>query len=363
MKNLHASLLLLVTLLVMSFVPLSAQDSTEELPVVQAGFPELDPAEITHFEVIEETEDTITVRHLYGETTFPRHPQRIVTEMNTAEILISLGIIPVGYMSLADQGISPIIAEVAPEMTLLPVVEGPNYEQILEMEPDLIIGSLWMGTGADASEYELMSAIAPTVPFATWPGLMWKDSTRQVAALFDRQEQAEAVIADYDVRVAAAREQIAPVFGEETVSQLLFFGPTAWLYSPFEEQDGHIYAEDSIGWLYYELGLMPGPGIVKLLGVEEGGFIPWVEITGEQLPEIQAEHLVVFPNGYSGAQGISEGYVDYTETPIWRALPAVQADRVYVITGVNKARGYYTQLDNIEIFVDIVTADQEETSD
>ncbi len=359
----NLSILLLLALLFVGVVPLTAQDDTEELPVVQAGFPELDPAEVTNFEIIDETEDTITVRHLYGETTFPRNPQRIVTEMNTAEILISLGIIPVGYMALEDQGISPVIAEVAPDMVLLSVSEGPNYEQILELEPDLIIGSLWMGTGADESEYELMSSIAPTLPFTMWPGLIWKDATREVAELFDREEQAEAVIADYDDRVAEAREQIAPVFGDETISQLLFFGPTAWLYSPFEEFEGHIYSEDSIGWLYYELGLTPGPGVINLLGGNTEEFIPWVEITGEQLPEILAQHIVVFPNGYSGAEGISEGYTEYINSTIWQALPAVQANNVYVITGVNKARGYYTKLDNIEIFVEIVTANLEETSE
>lgn len=338
-------------------------EATTALPVVQAGFPSLNPADITHFEVIEETADTITVRHLHGETTFPRNPQRIVTDMNTAEILISLGIIPVGYLSPEGQGISPVIAEVAPDMTLLPVVESPNYEQILTLQPDLIIGASWIGTSGDASEYERMSALAPTVPFTIWPGLLWADSTRQVAALFGREAQAEAVIADYNQRVAQAREQIAPVFGDETVSQLLFFGPSAWLYSPTDVHDGYIYSEDSIGWLYYELELMPGPGMVRLFLDETDEVIPFLEITGELLPEIEAQHLIVFPNGYSGAEGISEGYLDYIESPIWQALPAVQAGNVYVITGVNKSRGYYTKLDNIEIFVDIVTASLTDTSD
>lgn len=335
--------------------------SATELPVVQAGFPELNPAEITQFEIVDETEDTITIKHLYGETVIPRNPQRIVTEMNTAEVLISLGVIPVGYISYEDQGISPIIAEQAPDMTWLPVIEGPNYEQILELEPDLIIGSLWMGTDGNIAEYELMSEIAPTVPLTVWPGLIWKDTTLQFGTLFDQEELAESLIADYDARVAIAQEQIAPVFGDETVSQLLFFGPSAWLYSPFEVYEDHIYAEDSIGWLYYELGLRPGPGIVSLLGADTEEFVQWVEITGEQLPEIQSQHLVVFPNGYSGAEGISEGYLNFSDSPIWQALPAVKADNVYVITGVNKSRGYYTKLDNIEIFTEIVTSHLDDT--
>lgn len=357
----YTYILNLLVIIMMTATPLIAQEVVEELPVVQAGFPSLDPTEVTHFEVIDETEETITVQHQYGETTFPRNPQRIVTDMNTAEILISLDIIPVGYMSPEGQGISPIIAELAPEMVLLPVIEGPNYEQILLLEPDLIIGASWMGTDGNVNDYDLMSTIAPTVPFSIWPGLLWDDSTRQMADLFDREEQAEAVISDYNDRVADAREQIEPIFGNDTVSQLLFFGPTAWLYSPIDEFEGHTYAEDATGWLYYELGLTPGPSMINLLSHEEEGmFIPFLEITGEFLPEITAQHLVVFPNGYSGADGISEGYTDYIISPIWQNLPAIQAENLYVITGVNKSRGYYTRLDNIEIFVDVVTRSLED---
>lgn len=312
------------------------------------------------FDIVEKTEETVTIRHLYGETTIPRNPQRIVTEMNTGEILISLGIIPVGYISPEDQGISPTLAEVAPNMVHLPVVDGPNYEQILALDPDLIIGSWMMGTGGDQAQYELLNAIAPTIPFNDWPGAYWQDSTRQVAMIFDLEEQAEVVIADYDAHVQEIRARIAPVFGDETVTPLLFFGPTAWLYTPREASNGRVSPEDSVGWLYHELALKPGEDILELVGGDETALgSPYLEITGELLPKITAEHLVVFPNGYSGAEGISEGFVDYQESPIWQNVPAVQEGNVYAITGVNKSRGYYTAKDNMQIFADIVTGERD----
>lgn len=312
------------------------------------------------FEIIAKTDETVTVHHQYGETTIPRNPQRVVTEMNTGEILVSLGILPVGYVAYEDQGISPILAEAAPDMRFLPVVDGPNYEQIVELQPDLIIGSWMMGTDGNQEHYELLSAIAPTLPFNDWPGNYWEDSTHQVAMLFDREAQAEAVLADYDAYVQEVREQIAPIFGDETVTSLLFFGPSAWLYAPRNANNGRVTPEDSVGWLYHELGLTPGEEILELIGGDEAGLSKgFLEITGELLPEITANHLVVFPNGYSGAEGISEGYTEYQESPLWAAVPAVQAGNVYVITGVNKSRGYYTKKENMRIFADIVTSKRE----
>ncbi|MEM7125988.1 MAG: iron-siderophore ABC transporter substrate-binding protein [Chloroflexota bacterium] len=312
------------------------------------------------FDIVEMTEETVTVRHQYGETTIPRNPQRVVTEMNTGEIMVSLGVMPVGYIAFEDQGISPILAEAAPDMVFLPVVDGPNYEQIVALDPDLIIGSWMMGTDGNEEHYELLSAIAPTLTFNDWPGSYWQDSTRQVAMLFDRQKQAEAVIADYDAFVQETRERIAPIFGDETVSPLLFFGPTPWLYTPRYAYDDRVVPEDSTGWLYHELGLTPGDEIAELIGSDMLGLSNvFLEISGEQLPEMTADHLVVFPNGYSGAEGISEGYTEYLESPIWATLPAVQAGNVYAITGVNKSRGYYTKKDNMRIFADIVTGASE----
>lgn len=334
----------------------------ERMPVYDvelAGYPPL-TSKPALFDIVEKSDETVTVRHQYGETVIPRDPQRIVTEMNTGEIIVSLGILPVGYIAFEDQGISPILAEAAPDMLFLPAVDGPNYEQIVALEPDLIIGSWMMGTDGNQEQYELLSEIAPTLPFNDWPGIYWQDSTRQVAMLFDREEQAEAVIADYDAQVQEIRARIAPIFGDETVSPLLFFGPTPWLYTPREVNNGGVAPEDSVGWLYHELALTPGPEILELLGDGAGGLSSqFLEIPAELLPEMSAEHLVIFPNGYSGAQGISDGYIEFQESALWATLPAVQAGNVYPITGVNKSRGYYTRLENMHIFADIVTGDSD----
>jgi iron complex transport system substrate-binding protein len=362
MKYRTFSILMLLALLLVSVVSLAAQDdSGDPLPVVEAGFPESSEEPITLFEILEKTDEAITVRHLHGETTIPRNPERIVTDSVTAEALIALGIEPIGFMVWEDRGVEPVMAELAPNMTILPVIEGPNFEQVLTLEPDLIVGGNFSGT-YEAERYERMSAIAPTLPFNDGMELAIDDTLRQVGELFDRQEEAEAVITNYNEQVADYRARILPVLGDETVSPLLFFGPSAWLYSPIEDYEGRIYSSNAIGWIYYDLGLTPGPGMINFLNDISEEVIPWVEITGEQLPEIQADHLIVFPNGYGEATEISDGYLEYTESPIWQALPAVKNGNIHIVVGVNVGRGYYTRLANMEALVNALELISEEGS-
>ncbi|MEM7030656.1 MAG: ABC transporter substrate-binding protein [Chloroflexota bacterium] len=326
----------------------------------EAGFPLLSAPAEPLFEIIEKTDDTITVRHQYGESTIPRNPERIITEYWTSELLISIGIMPIGHISWEDEGISPIVTAEAPDMIYLPAAEGANYEQVATLEPDLIIGANWIGGYGDENEYKLMSAIAPTLPFNGCPCNYRREATLLLGELFDRQEEATQFLADYDQQVSDLRAQVSQVFGDETVSPLIFWGPDPWLYAPRYPEDGRVYIEDTAGWLYHEMGLAPGPEIMGLLVPDEGEFLWGVDlISGELLPEIQADHLVVFPNGYSNAEGISGEYTEFTENQLWQTLPAVQADNVHLIIGVNKARGYYTLLDNMRIFADTISGESQ----
>lgn len=366
------SVLLMLALLMVSVAPLAAQDATEEptdtenvyqpfgdIPVDEAGFPPLsEPFPL--FEVIEETDETITVQHLRGETTFPRNPERIVVSLGTEEILLSLGIVPIATAARTD--VSPVVREVAPDLIFLPVVDsGPNLEQLLELEPDLIIGWSFLG-GNNPDDYDLISEIAPTVIFNIAPQFNFQDSTRQIATLFDREEEAEEAISDYNERVESIRNQVAPIFGDDTVSPILFFGDTPSLFSPRFELEGRVYVLESVSWLYHELRLTPSAEQAALLMTDEG-LVFRAELSGELLPEIQAEHLVVFPAGYSGANEPGEGYFEFTDgNLVWEALPAVQSGDIYLITGVNRASGYYTYLDTMERFAEAVLA-QTEASD
>ena len=339
----------------------AAQDTAQKpatpfTPLELAGFPPTEPG-YPLFDIVEKGADTITVRHSYGETVIPRRPQRIIAPYDTAEALITLGINPLAHPGYDD--LSPVLKERAPEVIFLPFTElGPDPEAVLALEPDLIIGyEDSIGARGQEGQYALMREIAPTVVFYN-STVYWQDLLRQLGDLFDRRERAEEVIADYNEQVLGLRERVAVVMGNESVTPVLFFD-SPWLYGPVYEVEGSFYPSNYVSWLYQELQLTPSPELRQIFGEGGPGFgEAYFELSEELLPELQADHLIVFPGGYSGATTVAESYTEYTDKAVWQAIPAVQAGNVHVITGVNIVFGYYTALDAMERFADAIESNE-----
>jgi iron complex transport system substrate-binding protein len=151
------------------------------------------------------------VAHQYGETTVPAPPERVVSVgVTEQDILLELGVVPVGVTEWYGEQPSatwpwarPLLDGAEPEV--LSVADGFEFERIAALEPDLIVGT---NAGITKRDYELLSAIAPTITSiagATQYFSPWQDQTLQVAralgreadgqALVDRVEQAYADVA------------------------------------------------------------------------------------------------------------------------------------------------------------------------
>ncbi|MEM8717656.1 MAG: ABC transporter substrate-binding protein [Cyanobacteria bacterium P01_G01_bin.4] len=320
------------------------------------GFPPLSgPSKL--FDILERTEDAVTVEHAYGELTIPSNPQRVVAAYEAAEALIALGIMPTAYPGWTD--VPEVLKEQAPDIEWIQIVdEGPNLEELAAFEPDLIIDTQsWMGANGESDNYEVVNEIAPTLVFYTRPGY-WQELVLQLGELFDRTEQAEAVIADYNQQIVPLRERVKAVIGDETVAPIKVYGETdVILYGPSFTNEGSTYPGLETVWLYRELQLTPGPEVREVFG--KGGPSTdsyWFPVPQEFLPELQADHLVVFPDGgLVETIDEAEGYLGLTEQPIWKALPAVHADNVHEMLGVARnALGYYTLLEAMNAFADAV---------
>ncbi|MEM6612427.1 MAG: iron-siderophore ABC transporter substrate-binding protein [Cyanobacteria bacterium P01_C01_bin.72] len=81
--------------------------------------------------------------------------------------------------------------------------EQPSFEEILQVQPDLIIG-----TTANNSQYETLSQIAPTILFERNEP---ETILRGVAQAVNRSGQAEQVLTEVEQRMAAARKSFAPI--------------------------------------------------------------------------------------------------------------------------------------------------------
>ncbi|MEM7325702.1 MAG: ABC transporter substrate-binding protein [Actinomycetota bacterium] len=320
--------------------------------IVAAGFPEAAPFD-PPITIAPGSDGSVTVAHQFGETLIPAEPDRVISDLFNVEELIAIGLEPAGYTTFPNREVPESVATLAPDMVVIESVDGLNYEQIALLEPDLIVQFVF-----DQETYELLSEIAPTVPleFSIYGYLDGR--LRIMGQLFDRPTETEAAIAEYIDRVAGARDQAQSIFGDESVSNLIFFGPEAFVYGPRLQQGEDVIANLDMSWLYDELGLTPGPFVADQLGNGSGNLeFGQVQVSRELVTELQADHLVVFPNGYTELEGLPDDYTDFINTALWATLPAVEADNVYPLTGQVSPRGYFTRLAMIEGFVEAAGAD------
>ncbi|MGJ3562234.1 ABC transporter substrate-binding protein [Streptomyces sp. INA 01156] len=102
-----------------------------------------------------------TVQTAFGEVKIDGTPKKVVT-LNDASLdtALSLGVTPVGTSAARGaEGAPAYLGEQAEGIPLVATVREPNTEAILKAEPDLIL----TGPDLEKSQYETLSAIAPTI--------------------------------------------------------------------------------------------------------------------------------------------------------------------------------------------------------
>ena len=152
----------------------------------------------------------MTVEHIHGETTIPEQPTRVVSVgLTEQDTLLQLGVVPVGVTEWYGEQPSAIwpwardlLGDAEPEV--LTTSNGFEFEKIAALEPDLIVGT---NAGITKKDYELLSAIAPTVTNVPGsPGYVssWQDQALQVARALGREEDGQALVDDGETAYADA---------------------------------------------------------------------------------------------------------------------------------------------------------------
>lgn len=154
--------------------------------------------------------DGVVIEHAHGETVIPEKPQRIVTlGWMTPDIVAALGTNPIGMEEVwgADEsGYQPwfedfVTEEYGETPEIIPFTDdGPNYEAIKALKPDLIL-SLY--SGITDVQYERLTEIAPTVPYIdrAWDPSTWEDMTRTIGKAMSEDAKAEELIAETEEQI------------------------------------------------------------------------------------------------------------------------------------------------------------------
>ena len=245
-------------------------DATAAAPVAAGSFP-------------------VTIEHAFGSTTIDAGPPRVVTwGWGSADAAIALGTTPVAipFQSYGGdaKGVLPWIAEALEERgETLPTVlpdssEEPPYEEIAAAEPDLILAPY---SGVTEKQYQLLSAIAPTVAY---PGEAWATPWRETISIVGRalgkDAEAEALLADVDERFAAEAAE-HPELAGKSVAMVWDAGGTFYVY---KEADPRVEAT-------LALGLTSAPSVDALAN---GGETFYYTLSYEELDKLESDILVSF---------------------------------------------------------------------
>ena len=160
----------------------------------------------------------VTIKHIFGETTVPGPPKRVVSAgLTEQDDLLAVGIAPIAVTNwFGDQpfGVWPWAQPKlgAAKPVLLRVDNGIQVDQIAKLKPDLIVA---INAGLDSDTYQKLSAIAPTIAQSDGAAFFepWRDQAAAVGKAVFRADQMTRLIDGVDAKFAAVA-QANPGFKE-----------------------------------------------------------------------------------------------------------------------------------------------------
>jgi iron complex transport system substrate-binding protein len=163
----------------------------------------------------------VTIRHVFGETTVPEPPRRVVSAGFTGQDdLLALGVVPIAVTNwFGDQPFAvwpwarPKLGNAKP--VVLNLDNGIQVGQIAGLKPDLIVAT---DAGVDQDTYQKLSAIAPTLPQSDGDAFFepWKDQATAIGRAVYQPDQMKSLINGVDHSFAAIADKY-PQFKDKKV--------------------------------------------------------------------------------------------------------------------------------------------------
>lgn len=253
----------------------------------------------------EQTEQTIT--YLGKDYNVPAEISTLAAaSLESMEDAAILGVKPAGAITVGGE-LPEYLAEELQGAESIGEKTQPNYETLLEMKPDVILGT----SKFQPDVAEQLNKVATMFP-VSHVSTDWENNLRLMAELTGKQEQADQIISQYkqdaqDLK-AKAEESLTDkkVFTIRVRGGSLFLYPESVYFNPV---------------LYSDLGLSV-PEEIKAVKAQE--MIPL-----EKLAEMNPDYIFLQFAENENAENPA-ALDDLTNNPIWKSIEAVKNDHVYV---------------------------------
>jgi iron complex transport system substrate-binding protein len=310
MKYRTFTILMLLALLLVSAVPLAAQDDVTEC---EAGFRLFDNEYLAT--------DPLCI---------PENPERIVAAWPFNITALLRADAPIVGM-IDQEFVIGQFPEWEAELAEITDLGRPlNLELMLTLEPDLIIAPSFLAENPDT-----LTAVAPTVLFEWESTHIWREVTELMFDAAGEREAFEAIVTEQDSRIA----ELSGLLGDGTRQELslvnMYYG-NVYLYTQYSP--GGMIAEE-LGFARPEAQLLPvTPDELADNPDAYPNFEPYIQtVSLELIDRAAGDFIIVF--GDFNTDDEAQTYFDTaTESPLWQTLDAVQTGNVFVST-VNYAGG------------------------
>lgn len=252
------------------------------------------------------------IEHAMGETTIEGTPEKVVTLYQGAtDATTLLDIEPVGIVeSWVEKPIYTYLRDDLEGTKIVGEETQPNLEEIAALNPDVIFASKMR----HEEIYEKLNQIAPTV--AIEDVFDYKGTVALMGETLNKQEEADAIIADWNERLEDFKEKAAEKLGDDWPKNVSLIN--------FRSDHARIYFDSFAGTVLREAGFeRPANQQEDIWGVK---------LTDkESITEMNADVFYVF---MSDEPAVKESYEDWTSHPLWENLDAVKNDEVYMVDEV-----------------------------
>lgn len=251
---------------------------------------------------------TRTIEYLGESYEVPEKVERIVVTgaMEAMEDMVVLDVHPVGAIAIGGK-FPELYASVTDKAESIGEKIKPNFEKILELNPDVILGS----TKFPEEVQSKLEKIAPTI-LVSHISTNWESNLNLLAELTGKQADAEKILSTYKADIEAAKSTLTEKLQDQKVAAIRIRGGQAYVY-PKEVFLNAV--------LYGELGLVVPNEVAKAKSQEA--------ISVEQLADMNPDYLFVQFSTDENADA-PNALEDFKKNPIIQNITAFKNDRVFV---------------------------------